>query len=315
MKSPILAGIGIVAVAVAVIAFTQIQPAPNQAGTAPAADSKMLVIASFYPLYEFTKNVAGDRAEVVSFTPIGIEPHDWEPSTGDILRLKDARIFIYNGANFEPFVEKLVDSGEYKDVVFVETAVGISLVTGDVRDEHEDHVGYDPHIWLDPILAKQQVATIKSALALADPKNSAYYEKNAAVYSEKLDALDAKIRARIADCKKDTFVPFHNAFTYFAQRYDLNVFPLSGIAPESEATASEIKDFIDFVKKHDIKVIFSEELVDPRLADVLADEAGAKVMVFSPMEGLSEEDIKAGKTYLDKMEENLDNLKVGLECQ
>jgi len=316
VKRTVLAGIGITAIVVAVIALSQIPPTPpEQEDIAQEGDSKITVIASFYPLYEFSKNVAGDRAEVSSFTPIGVEPHDWEPSTGDMLRLKDAALFIHNGADFEPFVEKLIDSGEYKEVVFVETSEGIDLVTADSYGEHEDHAGYDPHIWLDPILAKQQVTTIKNALASADPKNAAYYEKNAAAYNEKLDALDAKIRAELAGCKKDTFVPFHNAFTYFAHRYDLNVFPLSGIAPESEATASEIKEFVDYVKEHEIKVIFSEDLVDPRLADVLADEAGSHVMIFSPVEGLSEKDIKDGKTYLDKMEENLNNLKVALECQ
>lgn len=318
MKRPILAGIGIAVIAVAAIVLLQVQPVPKQENLAQEGGSKIIVIASFYPLYEFSKNVAGDRAEVSSFTPIGVEPHDWEPSTGDMLRLKDATLFIHNGADFEPFVGKLVDSGEYKEVVFVETSMGIDLVTGDGHDdtdEREDHVGYDPHIWLDPMLAKQQVTTIKNALASEDPKNAAYYEKNAVAYNEKLDALDAKIRTELASCKKDTFVPFHNAFTYFAQRYGLNVFPLSGIAPESEATASEIKEFIDYIKEHDIKVIFSEDLVDPRLADVLADEAGAQVMIFSPVEGLTEEDIKDGKTYLDKMEENLNNLKVALECQ
>lgn len=319
MKRPVLAGIGIVVMAVAVVALLQVQPAPpKQENIAQDGGSKIIVIASFYPLYEFSKNVVGDKAEVSSFTPIGVEPHDWEPSTGDMLRLKDATLFVHNGADFEPFVDKLVDSGEYKEVIFVETAAGIDLVRGDVHDdadEHEDNAGYDPHIWLDPILAKQQVTTIKDALASADPKNAAYYEKNAVAYNEKLDALDAKIRTELASCKKDTFVPFHNAFTYFAQRYGLNVFPLSGIAPESEATASEIKEFIDYIKEHNIKVIFSEDLVDPRLADVLADEAGAQVMIFSPVEGLTEEDIKDGKTYLDKMEENLNNLKVALECQ
>jgi zinc transport system substrate-binding protein len=285
------------------------------------AISKIKVIASFYPLYEFAKNVGGEKTEVSSFVPIGIEPHDWEPSSGDILELKNSDIFIYNGAGFEPFVEQLIDSGEYDNVVFVESAKGIDLMRPENHDEEHDEMEdehdfeYDPHIWLDPILVKHQVMMIKNAMIEADPQNTQYYETNANAYNEKLDSLDSKIRKELSNCQKDTFMPFHDAFSYFANRYGLKVFPLSGVAPESEATAAELKKFVDFVKEHQIKVIFSEDLVDPRLAEVLADEADAQVIILSPLEGLTNEDLAAGKTYLSKMEENLENLKVALECQ
>jgi zinc transport system substrate-binding protein len=295
------------------------------------AAPKIKVIASFYPLYEFSKNIGGEKADVSTFIPIGIEPHDWEPSSGDILKLKGSDIFVYNGAGFEPFIEQLIDSGEYNDVVFVESAKGIDLIKpehdgekehdeteeehNESEEEHEHHSEYDPHIWLDPILVKHQVTMIKNAMIEADPQNASYYEENANAYNEKLDRLDSKIREELSNCKKDTFMPFHDAFSYFANRYGLNVFPLSGVAPESEATAAELKEFVDFVKEHQIKVIFSEDLVDPRLAQVLADEADAQVIILSPLEGLTNEDLAAGKTYLSKMEENLENLKVALECQ
>lgn len=363
-------------------------------------DAKIKVIASFYPLYEFTKNVAGEKADVSSFIPVGVEPHDWEPSTGDILKLKSTRVFVYNGGDFEPYVAKLIQSGEYNNVIFVDTVAGINLIKAEDHKEHfdefieeiehilhevedgnitisnailliedllhkheedghehdgilekiedvlhkvkvgstsesaaiklidriveqtgGDHHGhahdleYDPHVWLDPILAKQQVTVIKNALVGADPVNAAYYEENARKYNAKLDRLDAKIREELSSCSKDTFVPFHNAFSYFAQRYNLNVFSLFGIAPESEATAAELKQLVDFVRENEIKVIFAEDLVDPRLAQVLANEAGAQVLILSPLEGLSKDDLSAGKTYLDKMEENITNLKVALECQ
>ncbi len=331
MKKSIMAAIGIgIAVIIAGLLITQIQPVtmPNQTsdqiqpvGEQNVAISKIKVIASFYPVYEFAKNVGGEKAEVSSFIPIGIEPHDWEPSSGDILELKNSDIFIYNGAGFEPFVEQLIDSGEYNNVVFVESAKEIDLVLSkhdeeygtETEEEHDSE--YDPHIWLDPILVKHQVTTIKNAMIAADPQNAQYYETNANTYNEKLDSLDSKIRKELSNCQKDTFMPFHDAFSYFANRYELKVFPLSGVAPESEATAAELKEFVDFVKEHQIKIIFSEELVDPRLAQVLADEAGAQVMILSPLEGLTNEDLAADKTYISKMEENLENLKVALECQ
>jgi zinc transport system substrate-binding protein len=280
-----------------------------------AANPKLKVIASFYPLYEFSRNVGGRQAEVSSYIPIGIEPHDWDPSSGDLSNLKESNVFIYNGAGFEPYVEQLIDSGEYENIIFVESTKGIDLIKSEHDEEHDPDSEYDPHVWLDPILVKHQIMMIKDAMIQADSKNAQYYDANANAYNLKLDELDAKIKAGLSNCKKDTFMPFHNSATYFANRYGLKIFALSGTAPESEATANDLKGFIDFVKEHDIKVIFAEDLVDPTLAQVLADEAGVQVMIFSPIEGLSKDDIAAGKTYIDKMEENLKNLKMALDCQ
>ena len=187
--------------------------------------------------------------------------------------------------------------------------------------EEEGHHGHhhdfenDPHIWLDPILVKQQVNNIRDGLIEADPQNKEQYEQNAIAYNEKLDELDMKIKSSLTSCNKDTFVPFHNAFSYLAERYDIKIMALSGIAPDSEASAAEIAEFVDFVKDNKIKVIFSEELVDTRLAEVIADEAGAEVLLFSPIEALAPEEVGKNITYLDKMEQNLDALKVALECQ
>lgn len=279
--------------------------------------TKLKVVASFYPLYEFSKNVAGDKAEVSIFIPIGVEPHDWEPSANDILKLKDSSIFVYNGAGMESFIDKLIDSGEYNNVKFVETTRGLNLIQ--TNDEHQkkpdNHTAYNPHVWLDPILAKHQVMMIKDALINADPDNKKYYEDNANAYSDKLDELNSKIQMELSHCKKDTFMPFHDAYSYFANRYGLKTFPLSGVSPESEATAADLKEFVDFIQKNEIKIIYSEELVDPKLATTLAEGANAQVLIFSPLEGLTNQETLHGITYLDKMNENVQNLKIGLECK
>lgn len=170
-------------------------------------------------------------------------------------------------------------------------------------------------MWLDPILAKQQVQAIANAMSKKDPDNKQYYLDNAQSYSKKLDALDAKIRQELSSCKKDTFVPFHNAFTYFAERYGLHAEPLSGISPETEATAKEIVDFIKFAKDNDIKYFFTEEMVNTKLSEQLAREVGGGILVFSPLEGLTSEDQKRNATYIDKMDDNLQVLKIALECR
>lgn len=315
MKKPLVIGIAAVAIIITVMIIVN---APKQDTLVREEKTiKLHVVASFYPLYEFSKNVAGDKARVSAFIPIGVEPHDWEPSANDILKLKDASIFVYNGAGMESFVDKLINSGEYDNVKFIETTKGMSLMQ--TNDEHQkesrSHTVYNPHVWLDPILAKQQVMMIKDAMISADPDNTKYYEDNANAYNTKLDNLNSKIQMELSHCKKDTFMPFHDAYSYFANRYGLKTFPLSGVSPESEATAVDLKEFVDFIKKNEINTIYSEEMVDPKLATTLAEEAGAQVLIFSPLEGLTNQETLDGITYLDKMNENVQNLKIGLECQ
>ena len=374
-------------------------------------EDNMKIYASFYPYYEFTKNVAGDKAEVKQFLPPGIEAHDWEPRAGEIQSLKNADVFVYNGLGIEPYVENIIASGEFDHIVFVKASEGVQLLKPEEHEEHghaeefseeiaeiieefeeghmtesqtletieeilreheedgqdhgegvieeiekllheigdghtdgpegieeihhlvsgedvhdedrekEDEHGhdrsfeYDQHIWLDPILVKQQVNNIKEALVKTDPANANYYEQNAVAYNAKLDAFDTKVKAQLSNCKKNTFVPFHNAFMYFGERYGLTVFSIGGMAPDADAPAAEIAKFVDFVRDNDIKAIFAEELVDPRLAEVIANEAGAQVMIFSPIEALTPQEISDGVTFLEKMEQNLDALKVALECQ
>ena len=380
--------------------------------------SKIQVLATFYPYYEFARNVAGDSAIVTQYMPSGVEAHDWEPRPQEIQALKDADVLVYNGLGMEPYVDNMIESGEFDNVLFLKASEGVELIKpeeghdehaeefaeeiehvieefehghidsaqalveieeilheheGDGHDhgnetiekieavlheiedghmsaeegleeihhivleikgdgygakeeDHDEHEGdghghhhhdfeNDPHVWLDPILVKQQVNNIRDGLIEADPQNKEQYEQNALAYNQELDELDMKFKSSLASCNKDTFVPFHNAFTYLRERYDIKVMSIGGLAPDAEATAAEIAEFVDFVKDNDIKVIFNEELVDPRLAEVIADEAGAEVMLFSPLEALAPEEEEKNVTYIDKMEQNLDALKVALECQ
>ena len=299
----------------------QVQPEP----------SSITVYASFFPYYEFTRNVAGEYAEVRQYLPDGTEAHDWEPRAQEILALNEADAFIYNGLGIEPYVESIIDN-EFENVNFIDSSKNVSLLDIDghvekheVRDgetnnereeKHDDHdFEYDPHIWLDPILVKQQVNNIRDGLSISDPANKDNYWQNAAEYNEKLDQLDEKIKTGLSNCGKDTIVPFHNAFAYFGERYDINIVPLGGLSPDAEASASEIAEFIDFVRDNDIKVVFSEDLIDPRLAETIAAEAGAKTLILSPIESLTVEEAKNGATYIDKMESNLKVIMVAMECQ
>ena len=170
----------------------------------------------------------------------------------------------------------------------------------------------DPHMWLDPILVKEQVNNIRNELVIVDPKNAETYVSNAAAYNDLIDELDASFRSEFAECQTNVFVPFHAAFGYLADRYGLEEFALGGLAPDAEASAADIVEFVEFVEENNVKVVFSERLIDPRLAEVIAEEAGARVMVLDVIEGVDELGVD---TYIDKMRQNLAALSEAMGCQ
>jgi zinc transport system substrate-binding protein len=284
---------------------------------------KITVVASFYPLYEFASKVVGDRAEVSSLVPAGVEPHDWEPTAEDVSRVRTADILIINGAGFERWINDL----EAKFVVNTSKGIefnyeeeneagtaGEHLHEGDNTGEEGNRV--NPHIWLDPMLAKHQIDEIRDAMARSDPGNADYYNQNADRFIAELDSLDAYIRSELASCDKLDFIAFHDAFTHFSERYGLRQHSIQGVSPEGEILPQTIQRIIELANSLDINVIYSEDLIDNRLADTIANEIpDGKVLVLSPIEGVSEEEQAADIGYLDKIKQNIENLKEGLECR
>jgi zinc transport system substrate-binding protein len=267
-------------------------------------EDRIKVVASFFPLYDFASHVAGGRANVSSLIPPGVEPHDWEPTFEDVTRARSADVLIINGAGFEGW------AGNIGAKKIVNTSAGIELAPAEAGQP------VNPHIWLDPMLAKKQVENIRVALDLADPANAQQYDKNAAAYAAELDGLDGYIRAQLANCEKSDFVSFHDAFGRFAERYGLRQHAIQGISPEGEVLPQRIEQVIRVAKDLGINVIYSEDMVDSRLADVIASELpGGKVLVLSPVEGVNKHELAAGVGYMDKMKENVANLKEGLRCQ
>jgi zinc transport system substrate-binding protein len=218
----------------------------------------------------------------------------------------------------EAYISKFMESGEFQNMTFVKATDGITLLKADSTEDDKEILargGMDPHVWNDPIYAEKEVTNIKNAMQKADPANAQYYENNANAYIAKLSALDSSIKTGLSKCNKDTFVSFHNAFNYFSNRYNLHDVWISGMAPEADVPPQDIEKVIQIAKDKDVKVIFSEDLVDPRLANTLASEVGAQVLVLSPLEGINQTEQQEGKTYLDKWYENLHNLRIALECQ
>ncbi len=256
-------------------------------------NSKLQSISSFYALHEFSQNVGQEKVETILLVPIGVEPHDWEPTIKDVQKMQQSDLIVINGMGFENWVDKLTEMN-YQGTI-IDTSNGILI-----------NDSQDPHIWLNPVYAKIQVQNIADAFSNSDPKNQQYYQSNAAKYIQELDLLDLKIQNELSNCRND-FVAFHDAFSYFAIQYDLNqhtIIPSNN--PHGEVTAKTLENVISTSKKLNIKIIFSEESVDTRTSEIIANEIGGKVLVLSPLEVSSDE------TYISKMTENLENLKEAL---
>ncbi|MBP2016660.1 zinc transport system substrate-binding protein [Symbiobacterium terraclitae] len=292
------------------------QPGPG--ATAFAGDGRLKVAASIYPVYEFARAVGGDRIDLVLLVPPGTEPHDWEPSVGDVRTLNAADIFLYSGAGFEHWVDQALASLDNRDLVAVETSGGFDLLAG--SSEAEDHEGHDhgdldPHLWLDPAGAAHMVERIAEALSAADPADADAYRTNAAAYRAELAALDQEFSAGLAQCRRRVFFTTHAAFGYLAHRYGLEQRAIMGLSPDAEPTPRALKAVVEEARENDVRHIFFESLVSDRVARVVADEIGASTLVLNPFEGLTPEQVAAGESYLSVMRQNLANLRVALECE
>ncbi len=254
-------------------------------------------------MYEFARQVSGERARVVSLVPAGAEPHDWEPSPQDMAEVRRARLFVYNGAGFEPWADKVKTEIDGKTTVVVSASAGIPLVGG------------DPHVWLDPTLARMEVETIRAALTRVDPGGTEVYAAQAKALAAKLDALDERFAAGLRDCARREVVVSHAAFGYLTRRYRLEQVPVMGLAPESEPSPAALAAIVRLARQRKVEAVFFETLVNRRLADTLAREVGARTLVLNPIEGLTREEAAAGKGYLDLMAVNLANLREGLGCR
>ncbi|MNO18892.1 High-affinity zinc uptake system binding-protein ZnuA precursor [compost metagenome] len=307
---------------------------------------KLDIKVSFYPMYEFTKNIVGDLAEVETLIPAGMEPHDWEPTAQDMAEISAADVLIYNGAGMEGWAQQVIDSASGTQLVAVEASKGLNIMEGAAEEEehhadeadhdheagghadeadhdHEadehaeeghdhDHGGLDPHVWLAPSLAIKEVRTIEAALAAASPEHAAAFQANSDAYIAKLEQLDQEFKNSLKDTKRKDFITQHAAFGYLAKEYGLTQVPIAGLSPEQEPSAAQMAEIVEFAKAHDVKTIFFETLVSSSVADTIAREIGAKSAVLNPIEGLTDEDRSNHLDYLGIMRQNLEALKTAL---
>ncbi|OIO15200.1 ABC transporter substrate-binding protein [Candidatus Gottesmanbacteria bacterium CG11_big_fil_rev_8_21_14_0_20_37_11] len=271
---------------------------------------KIRVSASFYPLAHFARQAGGNKIDVVQILPMGIEPHDFEPSPSDIGRIYNSNLFIYNGAGFEPWADKIVDDLEGKGVVILKMSDYFDLLKTD-----KDKTVTDPHIWVDPVNAKREMELISEALIKIDKSNENYYQEKSHEYISKLDILNKEMIVGLGDCSRNEIIVSHNAFSYLSKRYNFQTLSIAGISPDQEPSPRSIGETAKLAKEKNIKYIFFETLVSPKLSETLAKEVGAKTLVLNPVESLTSEEIAQNKDYISLMEDNIINLKLALSCK
>lgn len=292
-----------------------------------STSDKIEIVTTLFPQYDFARQIVGDKAEVTLLLPPGMESHSYEPTPADMIKINKANLFIYTGELMEPWAHKMIESVDSEQVKVLDVSQGIPLLASNEEDEqHHDHEAeveghehseddghhhtYDPHIWTSPQNAKVMVNNILEALCEVDPQNADYYKANAQAYQLQLDNLNDEFEVVVSNSKHDTI--YHSgrfAMQYLMQQYGINYVS----APfEAEPSAALVAQVINEIKANNIPAIYYEELITPKIAQMISEETGAQMLLLHSCHNVSKEDFDNDVTYLSLMEQNVENLKIGL---
>ena len=299
--------------------------------TSGAKDGTLTVMASFYPLQYLAEQIGGEHVTVTSLTPAGAEPHDLElsPKTVDALSSADAVIYL---AGFQSAVDEAIEQQAPKTVIDVSPAVqlveagvdanhpseeedeGTDEAQSSEADGHEDHhhdMSADPHFWLDPVRMANAATLVGDKLAEANPANAEMYKTNAKALKDELTSLGNDLVSKTSTCQIKTFVTAHTAFGYLADRTGLTQVGISGLDPDSSPSPARLAEISQIAKDQGVTTIFTEALIDPKIAQTLADDLGITTAVLDPIESQTD----PSKDYSGVMNDNIDALTKALNCQ
>ncbi|HXY94522.1 MAG TPA: zinc ABC transporter substrate-binding protein [Acidimicrobiia bacterium] len=295
------------------LATTPLAATAAAAAPAPAAATtkKQKVVASFYPLAFAAERVGGGRVTVRNLTPAGAEPHDLELTPDQIDEVLDADLVLVLGRNFQPAVEK---AAQERDGLTVRLLDVLPLNAGSKKVAEGNPSALDPHVWLDPVLMSDIVTRVQKALTKVDPRGASTYRANADALRTELAAVDGRYRRGLATCARNLVVTSHEAFGYLARRYGLRQEGVAGLSPDAEPDPERLAELTDLAKREHVTVIFTEELVSPRIAQTLAREVGVRTDTLNPLEGLTPAEQRAGANYFSVMDTNLQKLRRALGC-
>ncbi len=335
MKKVIFIIIGIIVIVGISLYFVNknIQKTSNTTATV----TKPTVVASFYPLYYFASQIAGDKMNVINIGR-GNDPHEFKPSTKDVVTMRNAKIVLLQGAGLESWGEDLEWQLKKENVpVFVATEHLELFKFDEHADEHEyevteehidshdsedvheeedhhhNHGAYDPHTWLDPVLAKETVLQIAKEFRIIDPQNKEFYQKNAQILADKLDKVDEDYKNAFADgkCTVGEALISHNAFGYIGRRYGLDMHSIAGISTLDKPSAKLLAQLKDEVQSG-VLAILTEENSVKKYAKTIARETGITMI---PVNALATGVIKNNGDYFDGMYSNLESFKKAYGCK
>lgn len=289
----------------------------------PAEEGRLHVVATFYPLAFLAAEIGGNRAAVQSLVPENADLHGWEPSTGDLLAVAEADLFIYNGAGLEPWVERdLLPILPSDGVVVVEatSAVADSLISfrdpgppenGEGAGPTPEHA--DPHTWIDPVLARAEAEAILVGFQTADPARAALYEANAGSLLNRLGSISANYAEGLAPLDHEIIIVAHDAFGYLGYRYGFEVIGIIGLGADEQPSTAHLAGIVEAMVQQQIYTlfitpVFSDEYV-LALRATLEAETGREVTLQTLylLTG-----VEGDLDFLDQMERNLVGLQAGL---
>jgi zinc transport system substrate-binding protein len=294
---------------------------------------KPTIVTTLFPFYDITSQLVGENAEVSLLLPPGVEPHSFEPTPQDIIKIQEADIFIYTGDIMEPWVAKIV-ANIPETVKVINASAGINLIESTDDHSHDDHShdddhghedekkesksgsNLDPHFWLDfnnTIIVTNTISKAISELNIVD-NNNLDQNKNSIVTA--LEQLDTEYSNTLAKCSNKTILQAgHRTFEYLARKYNLSYVTTEELSPNSDTSVKNIAKLVQKVRETKAKAIFSEELVEPRIANTISSETGAPVLELNGAHNISSEQFQAKTSFIDIMKKNLENLSIGLECK
>ncbi|MCT7976581.1 metal ABC transporter solute-binding protein, Zn/Mn family [Laspinema olomoucense] len=270
------------------------------------------VVATFLPMYWFTRAVTGDTAQVQVLIPPGSDVHEYQARPADVQAIATANILVKNGLGLEEFLENTITNANNPNLQEINASAGIQplkdntpvvkAVDNNHEDEHE-HGDGNPHVWLDPLLAQQQVTTIRDGLIAADPANKSIYEANAAAYLQQLQQLDEEFRQTLSQYPNCTFITFHDAYPYIANRYNLQQVAVVSV-PDASLSPQDLQKTVQAVQEYQAKALFSEPDVENRVLKTLATDLNLPLYEIDSLESGPLDP----QHYLTAMRENLETI-------
>ncbi len=273
-------------------------------------EEKITIVTTLFPQYDFCRQIAGDKAEIILLLPPGMESHNYEPGVGDMQKICESDLFIYTGSIMEPWVQPIIESADIKGKI-VDASENINICTHEhTEEEHHHHEEGDPHIWTNPENAKVMVKNILDALCNADNKNSDFYKDNAEKYMNELDKLNSEFISLGRECENIILCHGGNFSMTYLEPYGFKFLAAyDSCGTSQEPSIMRVKEIVDKIKEQKLKGVFCHELNSGRVAETISQEAGVPVYLLHSCHNLSKEEFLRGETYLSLMKSNAENIK------